>query len=47
MTLGADRTSEASAITRMERAGEAARERACRGIRRGEAPRNKNAEYRT
>ena len=61
MTLGAERTSKASAITRAERAGalrqaqgvvslsnhEAARERACRGVRRGEAPRNKNAEYRT
>ena len=43
------RTSNVRAITRTERAGEAARESACRGGRRGEAPRNEkiNAEYRT
>ena len=33
------RESEATRATRTERAGEAARERACRGVRRGEAPR--------
>jgi ornithine carbamoyltransferase len=36
------RTSNARAITRLERAGDAARDSACRGVRRGEAPRNKN-----
>jgi N-acetylglutamate synthase/N-acetylornithine aminotransferase len=59
MTLNVRRTSDASAIARTERAGEAARETARRGVRRGEAPRNEwtcdlsadyvkiNAEYRT
>jgi hypothetical protein len=43
------RASEASTITRAERAGAAARESACRGVRRGEAPRTMkiNAESRT
>jgi hypothetical protein len=41
MTMRQPASERSERATRPERAGEAARERACRGVRRGEAPRVK------